>query len=94
VADDDVENFTAALPHLETCLGLASLEFRFSALTIAGDIQRPLDDDPGRDAPIYKAEVLSVGYLSLGLCEDGVRMVAKGFVDIFPCLKKFGVDRD
>jgi len=89
-----MENFTAALPHLETRLGLTSLEIHFSVLTIAGDIQRPLDDDPGRDALIYKAEVLLVGYLSLRLRENGVRVVAKGFVDIFPCLKKFGVDRD
>jgi len=71
------------------CLGLTLLEIHFNTQSILDDIQRLLDEDPGRDKPRCKLQSLLVGCLPLQVCREDARKVAMGFAYIFPRLKKF-----
>lgn len=70
------------------CLGLELLEIHFTTQAIVDNIQRLLDEDPGRDKPRCKLRSLLVGYLPLQVCREDVGKVAIGLAYIFPCLKK------
>jgi len=69
------------------CLGLMHLRIHFNTQTIAGDIQRLLDEGSGRDKPRCKLQNLWVGGLPLRVYKEDIGTVAMGFADIFPCLE-------
>ena len=79
------------------CLGLSFLRIHFNTRTIAGDMQRLLNEGSGRDKPRCELQILLVGCLPLQLREEDIGTVATGFTDIFPCLEDIlshGRDRE
>lgn len=75
------------------CLGLTLLEIHFNTQTIVGDIKCLLDGGSGGDKPRCELGILAVGALPLHVGEEDVGTIARGFVDIFPCLEGFSSHR-
>ena len=68
------------------CLDLESLETHFNTLMIVEDMQRLLGTGSGHDKAKCELWNLTVGYIPLGVGEEGIELVVMGFKVIFPCL--------
>ena len=87
---DSCNTTFASLLSISThCLGLEFLEIHFNTLTIAEDVQHLLGTGSGHDKAKCELRNLTVGYIPLGVGEEGIELVVMGFKVIFPCLTDF-----